>query len=305
MEIMDIIAAVASVVSALVLIVVLIKLIGMSNAPASSQIVDAKELAKELGGAIEAAFRQYVPQPEKLASALTGIVDQAAKKASDGVEAANKAIQAGQEKAAEKLAGQEKSLTANLDTARKALDEASTKLGSTLSTATDKIAAAAASLGTQLDKTGADFAVKIKGSMEPAVANLQTALTAHAGQLEKTEAGSREQLKSILTQHSDSVQKSLAGSNDQLKSVLAQHAESLQKASTAIASQLDKIMALEKDIQQVLHVQQVTDGTLKAVAATEEFKQTMTTLRQHLTASDNLIKEVTKPRTIRLVESET
>lgn len=260
----EIIAAVASVISALVLILVLVKVNGLSaaaqNASAPSA-VDAKELAQELGGAIENAFRQYIPQPDKLSSALSGIVDQAGKKANEGVESAGKAILAGQEKAAEKLAAQQQGTLAALETARKALEEAATKLGGSLSS--------------------------------------------HTQQLEKIDTGSRDQLKAILSQHSEGVQKSLAGSNDQLKALLAQHADSLQKSSTAIASQLDKIVTLEKDIQQVLHIQQVTDGTLKSVAASDEFKQTLTTLRQHLAASDSLIKEVTKPRTIRLVESET
>lgn len=338
---MENIAAIASIVSALVLILVLFKLNGLSSAAKSSlpgTAMTAPELGKELGKSIESAFQNYVPQPEKLSSVLNGVIEQAAKKAHDSVEAANKAILASQEKAVEKMSAHEKTTVTSLDAARKALDEASAKLGSTLSSASDKLSAAAAGLAPQLEKTGADIATKIKGSVEPSVASLQTALTGHAAQVEKIEAASREQLKGVLTQHGEGLQKALTGSNEQLKaaltqhgeglqktlsanaqqvekagtsaneqlkSLLTQHAEAVQKASSALAGQLDKIMALEKDIQQVLHVQQVTEGTIKSVATSEEFKQTLTTLRQHLAASDSLIKEVTKPRTIRLVESET
>jgi transposase len=142
-------------------------------------------------------------------------------------------------------------------------------------------------------------------SLDEAAAKLASALTTHAQQIEKSDTASREQLKSLLSSHADSLQKATAASNEQLKLLLASHADSLQKATATLATQLDKITSLQKDIQQVLQIQQVTDGTMKQLAGGVEFSQTLSALRQHLTASDSLIKEVTKPRTIRLVESET
>jgi hypothetical protein len=94
-------------------------------------------------------------------------------------------------------------------------------------------------------------------------------------------------------------------SNAQAQGSMSTHGEQLAKASQAIASQLEKIMALEKDIQKVLHLQQVVDGTMKSVSTAEEFKQTLTVLRNHIEASDKVLKELAKPRTIRLVETET
>lgn len=119
-------------------------------------------------------------------------------------------------------------------------------------------------------------------AVEAAAAKLNDALSSHAQQLEKVQTSAREQLKGVLNQH----------------------AESMAKAASAIAGQLDKIMQLEKDIQQVLHVQQVVDGSIKAVSSAEEFKATLAALRKHLEQSDALIREATKPRTIRLVEQE-
>lgn len=229
---MEMITAIASVISALVLMVVLIKLFTLGNAqPPAAPAVDAQELAGALGGAIENAFRNYVPQPDQMSAAISGVISQASQKSTEGVAAAGRA-----------------------------LDEAAGKLNS--------------------------------------------ALTTHAQQVDKIEAASRDQLKALLTTHAEGVQKATAAGNDQLKLLLAAHADSLQKATTALAAQLDKIAQLEKDIQQVLHIQQVTDGTLKQLSTGVEFSQTLSALRQHLAASDALVKEVTKPRTIRLVESE-
>ena len=253
---MENVTAIASVISALVLIVVLIKLftLGKPAEAAPAPAVDAQELASALGGSIENAFREFVPQPDKMSAALSGVVTQAAVKANEGVSAAGRAI-----------------------------DEAATKLANALTTHAQ-----------QIEKTET-------ASRE----QLKSLLTAHADSLQKSIAAGNDQLKLLLASHADSLQKATSGGNDQLKLLLASHAENLQKATTALASQLDKIAQLEQDIKQVLHIQQVTDGTLKQLASGVEFTQTLSALRQHLTTSDSLIKEVTKPRTIRLVESET
>lgn len=231
---MEMITAIASVISALVLIVVLIKLftLGGASQPAAAPAVDAQELAGALGGSIENAFREFIPQPDKMSAAVSTVMAQAGQKATEGVTAAGRS-----------------------------LDDAATKLAG--------------------------------------------ALTAHAQQIEKADTASREQLKALLTAHADNLQKSTAASNEQLKLLLGSHADSLQKATATLATQLDKITSLQKDIQQVLQIQQVTDGTMKQLAGGVEFSQTLSALRQHLSTSDSLIKEVTKPRTIRLVESET
>jgi hypothetical protein len=119
-------------------------------------------------------------------------------------------------------------------------------------------------------------------AIETAASRLNDMLTAHIQQLDKSQTAAREQLKLVFTHH----------------------IEGMNKAASAIAGQLDKIMQLEKDIQQVLHIQQVVDGSIKAVSTAEEFKTTLVALRKHLEQSDALIREATKPRTIRLIEQE-
>ncbi|MCS6771454.1 MAG: hypothetical protein NZ740_05445 [Kiritimatiellae bacterium] len=135
---------------------------------------------------------------------------------------------------------------------------------------------------TAAEKSAVQHLEQAAKSIEQAAAKIHEALSAHIQQMEKTESSARDQLKTALTQH----------------------VEGLSKASSAIAAQLDKIMQLEKDIQQVLHIQQVVDGSIKAVSSAEEFKATLAALRKHLEQSDALIREATKPRTIRLIEQE-
>lgn len=117
-----------------------------------------------------------------------------------------------------------------------------------------------------------------------------------------------EKMKTALGHHIESIDKAGSSWGGQLKGVLNEHAEKLTSAGQALAGQLEKIAQLEKEIQKVLHVQQVVDGTIKNVSSAEEFKQTLASLRTHLQESDTLLKKLTeelaKPKTIRLVEQE-
>lgn len=96
------------------------------------------------------------------------------------------------------------------------------------------------------------------------------------------------------TSFSDAAQK--------LHDALKLHAEKASAASQQLTAQLEKIAALEQNIGSLLHLQQATDKTMQSVAASEEFKALVKDLRTHLVASDNALKEIAKPRRIRLVE---
>jgi hypothetical protein len=207
-----------------------------SNLPGTG--ITAGDLGKELGASIEQAFKNYVPQPDKLA----GVVGEA--------------VERGRKAAAEA----EKAAVAALESARKAIEGLSGQLTSSLTAHTDKV---------------------------------QSVLGQHNEQWVKASQASSAQLGSVL-----------GASNDKLQGLLAQHAEQFGKASQSLSAQLDRIMALEKDIDKVLHVQQTVEGAIRSVTAADEFRQMLSALRGHLQESDKLLREVARPRTIRLVESE-
>lgn len=217
-------------------------------------------LADKLGGAIDAAFRNYVPQPEKLSAAVTAPVEAAVKGATAGLEAAVKSATAGLETS---LKGATAGLEASLKAVAAALDASHKK---------------------QLDSQDV-LATKWSGYQKDTVAGLEAAKKA---------------LEAVTTQLTNG----LGGSTDKWQGALATHAQQVGVANQALVAQLEKIQTLGKDIEKVFHVQQMVDGTIKAVTTTEEFKNTLTSLRQHIEKSDALIREVAKPRTIRLVEQQ-
>jgi hypothetical protein len=100
------------------------------------------------------------------------------------------------------------------------------------------------------------------------------------------------------------ITKALEDNSKKFDEALKHHADKTAKATAELSAQLDKIATLGKEIDKLLHLQQATDGTIKAIASSEEFKKTLEGLRVHLEASDKLLREVAKPRTIRLVEQE-
>lgn len=276
MEHLPLITAVASVATSILLVILLIKL--SSSRTASPLGFTAKELGAELSGAIDAAFKAHVPNPEKFAAANANAVEQAAKKAAEAVEALHKNLLQAQSSAADKWMAGEKNVLQGLEQTAKSIEAAANKLQEALNHHLQ-----------QLEKHLQQYEKIDQSARE---------------QWKTITAQQSEQWKSISSQHADQLKQLTAQQGDQLKQLLNQHAEALAKSSAAIAAQLEKIMQLEKDIQQVLHIQQVVDGSIKAVSSAEEFKATLAALRHHLEQSDALLKELSRPRTIRLIEQE-
>lgn len=246
---------VCGVLTLLVLVIALVKIGALSKVVArlSDQIpgtgMTAKELATELGGAIETSFQKYMPQPEKMAGAISSSLEQAVKKTSADVEGLHKKLLEGQDAVLSKWVAHEKSAGAGLEAISKAMEVANQQLASGLS-------------------------------------------------------GGSQKMQASLDDGSKKLAESLGSLATKLETTLKDHAEKTAAASAQLSAQLDMISALGKDIEKLLHLQQSTDGTMKSVAASEEFKDLVKALRSHLETSDNLLREVAKPRTIRLVEQE-
>lgn len=228
-------------------------------------------LAEKLGGAIDAAFRNYVPQPEKLSAAVTAPVEAAVKGAAAGLEAAVKSVTAGLETS---LKGATAGMEASLKSATAGLDASLKAVAAALDASNKK----------QLEAQDV-MATKWSGYQKDTVTGLEAAKKA---------------LEAVTSQ----LTIGLGGSTDKWQGALSAHAQQVSQANQTLVAQLEKIQTLGKDIEKVFHVQQMVDGTIKAVTTTEEFKNTLTSLRAHIEQSDALIREVTKPRTIRLVEQQ-
>ncbi len=143
--------------------------------------ITADALGKALGGSIENAFKQYVPQPEKFAAAIT---------------------------------------TA-LDNARKSLDEAAAQLKTGLAGGGDKLAATLASGGDKLLAGVSGSADKLQAALTAPAQQLEKAASSLGGQADKllSASGQLEKLMAA-SQAVEGALKSLGGS-DAFKQTLA------------------------------------------------------------------------------------
>lgn len=279
---------IASGVVILVAFVFLAKLAGLTKQlqRLSEQIpgtsMTAKELAAELGGAIETSFKTYMPQPDKVSGAIQASVEQALKTATSGVETSHKKLLDSQDAVFDKLIAHEKDAVKGLDDAKKALD----------------------GVVTQLTAAFSDSQQKFKAAIDGSNQQLTSSLGGISSQLAAALADGEKKMNASFDGGSQKLAGALETSAGNLGKALAEHGATLQKSTQTLGAQLDKIAALEQEIGKLLHLQEVTEGTLKSVTASGEFKELVTALKSHLEASDALLREAAKPKKIRLVEQE-
>lgn len=279
------VSGVVSLLTIVVLLVVVSKLAKLSKsleAVANGTGMTAKEMSKDLGAAIESSFQKFMPQPDKVSGAITSAVDAAMKTALSSVDGVQKKLQENQSALMDKWTNHEKSSAATLEGTRKAFEATATQLSTGL----------------------AGGSQKLESSLGDGAKKLAEALAAAATQMGGGLTTGSQKLQTSFDDGSKKLTDALSGVSSKLDAALKDHADKTAKASQDLSAQLEKIASLEKDIAKLLHLQQATEGTIKSVTASEEFKQLVVALRTHLESSDKVLKELTKPRTIRLVEEE-
>ncbi|MGD9874270.1 MAG: hypothetical protein AB7T27_08355 [Kiritimatiellia bacterium] len=240
-------------------------------------VITVEDLSGAIGSAIDQAFKNYMPQPDKMATAVKTAVGEAGKDLGDQLQAGAKEFGtqvAAFKSAAEKL---ESALKTHVEKMSAAVTEASKGAGDALS---EKL------------KAGAKAFEASMGSLDTSAGKIDSALKGHTAELQKT-----------LTENSKKMEAAAVSMKDGLQPVLTSHAESLKKANQTIADKLNEIMGLQKQIDSVLQLQKTVEGTIKNIAASNDFTSTLSALQKRLTESDELVKSATKPRTIRFVET--
>lgn len=161
----------------------------------------------------------------------------------------------------------------------------------------------ATATGSQLGSALGDAIERSFKAHMPQPEQLSAAISSAVGEVSKETGNVLKQVQEALSQHAQEIGSAGSTWSEQIGGVLAQHADTLQAANGQLATQLEKIARIEEDIEKVLHIQETVDKTLQSVTATEEFQQTLQALRSHVEESSKLLRELAKPRKIRLVET--
>jgi uncharacterized protein YecA (UPF0149 family) len=193
------------------------------------------------------------------------------------------------------------------------IEKSQTSVTSELLKAQKEIGAFAGQLVTanqSSQKTLSDFVSGLKQVMTESQQSMAKSLADHATKVGSLGGAFHEQAVSAFTSHRnmlqsalEEIQKNSEAWRARFDSSINAHAASIEKSNKGLSDHLERIALIGRDIDKLLQVQKSIDTTLENVAKTEDFKKTMGRLAEHLENAERVIKEATKPRAIRLVES--
>jgi hypothetical protein len=139
---------------------------------------------------------------------------------------------------------------------------------------------------------------------------MQQGFSAHAEALSGLGKAWADEIHAVFKAHRDMLQTALdqlhaAGETWRTKvdASFVHHSSATDATVRELVKSLQHVAAMGQDFEKLLHVQHTIDATLENLSKTEDFKKVVDRLATHLEMSDKLLKEVTKPRAIRLVES--
>jgi biopolymer transport protein ExbB/TolQ len=98
----------------------------------------------------------------------------------------------------------------------------------------------------------------------------------------------------MATKVAESFRQSVAG----LDSASTRYSERIQQSVEALTEQLEKVTTLGNEIDKVLRTTQSMEATLRQVGSSEQFRQTLDNITSHLRTSDELLKQMSRPRKV-------
>ena len=123
--------------------------------------------------------------------------------------------------------------------------------------------------------------------------------------LDKKEIQRWEKMVGDFNQLSTKLAESFRQSVSSLDSASGRYADRIQQSVEQLTKQLEHISQLGAEIDKVLRTTQSMETTLRQVGSSDEFRQTLSNLRSHLIASDDLLKQLSRPRKVIFQEART
>ena len=123
--------------------------------------------------------------------------------------------------------------------------------------------------------------------------------------LDKKEIQRWEKMVNDFNQLSLKLAESFRQSVSSLDSASGRYADRIQQSVEQLTKQLEHITQLGTEIDKVLRTTQSMETTLRQVGSSDEFRQTLSNLRNHLVVSDELLKQLSRPRKVIFQEART
>jgi len=122
-------------------------------------------------------------------------------------------------------------------------------------------------------------------------------------EFDKKEIQRWEKMVAEFNQLSVKLAESFRQSVTSLDSASSRYADRIQQSADQLTKQLEHITQLGNEIDKVLRTTQSMETTLRQVGSSDEFRQTLSNLRTHLASSDELLKQLSRPRRITFQEA--
>jgi len=117
-------------------------------------------------------------------------------------------------------------------------------------------------------------------------------------ELDKKEIARFEKMVQDFSQLSVRLADSFKQAVTSLENASTRYSERIQQSVESLNGQLEKVAQLGAEIDKVLRTTQAMETTLRQVGSSDEFRQTLANLRNHLTTSDELLKQLARPRKV-------
>ena len=117
-------------------------------------------------------------------------------------------------------------------------------------------------------------------------------------ELDKKEIARFEKMVQEFSQLSTRLADSFRQAVSSLESASTRYSERMQQSVESLNGQLEKVTQMGVEIDKVLRTTQAMEATLRQVGNSDEFRQTLANLRSHLSTSDELLKQLSRPRKV-------
>jgi biopolymer transport protein ExbB/TolQ len=117
-------------------------------------------------------------------------------------------------------------------------------------------------------------------------------------ELDRKEIARFEKMVQDFNQLSTRLADSFRQAVSSLESASTRYTERMQQSVESLNGQLEKVAQLGMEIDKMFRTTQSMETTLRQMGSSDEFRQTLANLRNHLSTSDELLKQLSRPRKV-------
>lgn len=151
--------------------------------------------------------------------------------------------------------------------------------------------------------SGQSLAINTLGTQQlQAIGTAHQNYVAAIGQLNTQESGKWQAMAQEFRQLSAQLSQQFQQATAQLMQAASQYGSRVDESTQALAAQMGRVVEIGGRIDSLLNASRAMETAFVNLGAGKEFGDTLGTLRSHLSASDDLMKRLSKPRTIVLQE---